>query len=193
MTASNPRRWIYLVAACLIAAVQSGIILFVVESRASVLRDGADLMLRSAPIDPRDLLRGDYVVLSYDIATIAANRITGAWPQGRGSHDIFVRLGPEADGFFTVREASFDPLPASDGTQVVKGTVKWLPAPGSDHTVTVKYGIERYYVPEGEGRDIESARNEGRVSVAARVSPSGVVRIRALLLDGKPLYEEPLY
>ena len=53
--------------------------------------------------------------------------------------------------------------------------------------------IERYYVPEGEGRDIESARNDGRVSVAARVSTAGQASIRALMLDGKPLYEEPLY
>lgn len=193
MKATNSRRWLYLLAACLIAALQSGAILFVVESRASILRHGTEVTLRTAPIDPRDLLRGDYVVLSYDIASIAANRIAGDWPQGRGQHDIFVRLVPEADGFWGAREASFDVLPAVPATVVVRGSARWLPAPGSDRTVTVKYGIERYYVPEGEGRAIESARNEGRVSVAARVSQGGVARIRALLLDGKPLYEEPLY
>jgi hypothetical protein len=31
------------------------------------------------------------------------------------------------------------------------------------------------------------------VSVAARVSAAGQASIRALMLDGKPLYEEPLY
>ena len=64
---------------------------------------------------------------------------------------------------------------------------------GTDGTVWVTYGIESYYVPEGEGRPIEDGRNTGRVSVAVRVSESGQPQIRALMLDGAPLYQEPLY
>lgn len=182
-----------LLVASIIAALQSAAILWVVESRASVLRHGAEVLLQTAPIDPRDLLRGDYVVLSYDIATIAARQIGGTWPRGKGRHTIYVRVGAEADGFWKLREASFDPLPDMTDTVVLKGTVSWLPEQGSEAEVRVTYGIERYYVPEGEGREIESSRNEGRVSIAARVSSSGEARIRALMLDGKPLYEEPLY
>ena len=59
--------------------------------------------------------------------------------------------------------------------------------------LTVSYGIERFYVPEGEGRPIEDGRNQGRVSVAVRVSEGGQAQIRALMLDNEPLYEEPLY
>jgi uncharacterized membrane-anchored protein len=57
----------------------------------------------------------------------------------------------------------------------------------------VEYGIERYYVPEGEGKPIEEARNDGNVAIAARVSPDGSAQIRSLLVDGKPVYDEPLY
>ena len=59
--------------------------------------------------------------------------------------------------------------------------------------LTVSFGIERFYVPEGEGRPIEDGRNQGRVSVAVRVSEDGQAQIRALMLDNEPLYEEPLY
>ncbi|MBY3249774.1 GDYXXLXY domain-containing protein, partial [Rhizobium laguerreae] len=55
------------------------------------------------------------------------------------------------------------------------------------------YGIERYYVPEGEGKPIEEARNDGNVAIAVRVSPDGSAQIRSLLVDGKPVYDEPLY
>jgi uncharacterized membrane-anchored protein len=55
------------------------------------------------------------------------------------------------------------------------------------------FGIERYYVPEGEGLEIEKARNEGRTTVAVRMSDDGEPQIARLMIDGETLYEEPLY
>ena len=55
------------------------------------------------------------------------------------------------------------------------------------------YGLERYFVPQGEGRAIESARNEGKVSIVAAVTKQGRAAIKRLLIDGKPVYEEPLF
>ena len=57
----------------------------------------------------------------------------------------------------------------------------------------INYGIERYFVPQGEGREIEQARNQGKVSVVAAVTPAGRAAIKRLLLDGKPVYDEPLF
>jgi uncharacterized membrane-anchored protein len=59
--------------------------------------------------------------------------------------------------------------------------------------IRVEYGIERYYVPEGEGKPLEEARQDGNVSIAVRVSADGTAQIRSLLVDGKPAYEEPVY
>ena len=106
-----------------------------------------------------------------------------------------MRLKPGADGFWIVADASFDPLAEEAGSVVLLSqpvTIydwEWSNA----GNLTVSYGIERFYVPEGEGRPIEDGRNEGRVSVAARVSENGQAQIRALMLDNQPLYEEPLY
>jgi uncharacterized membrane-anchored protein len=36
-----------------------------IESRAAILRDGTEIVLQVEPIDPRDLMRGDYVRLQY--------------------------------------------------------------------------------------------------------------------------------
>ena len=40
---------------------------------------------------------------------------------------------------------------------------------------------------------LELVRGTEKLAVAARVSESGQAQIRALLLDGKPVYDEPLY
>ena len=34
------------------------------------LRDGTDVILQTAPVDPRSLLQGDYAILDYEIATL---------------------------------------------------------------------------------------------------------------------------
>ncbi|MBY9051603.1 GDYXXLXY domain-containing protein, partial [Pseudomonas fluorescens] len=59
--------------------------------------------------------------------------------------------------------------------------------------LTIKYGLESYFVPEGEGKTLEQARNQQKLLVVASVLPSGRAAIKRLLLDGKPVYEEPLY
>jgi len=39
-----------------------------------IVRNGPTVWLRTAPIDPRDLFRGDYVTLGYEISTIPAEK-----------------------------------------------------------------------------------------------------------------------
>lgn len=178
-----------------VALVQTSILGYMIEGRASILRSGTEVLLKTVPVDPRDLLRGDYVILTYEISNISTTSIAGTRPQDGEVARLNVRLTPGTDGFWIVSEASFDPLAAEDGSVVLISqpiTIygwEWENA-GS---LTVPFGIERFYVPEGEGKPIEDGRNEGRVSVAARVSEDGQAQIRALMLDGEPLYEEPLY
>ena len=178
-----------------VALVQTSILGYMIEGRASILRSGTEVLLKTVPVDPRDLLRGDYVILTYEISNISTTSIAGTRPQDGEVARLNVRLTPGTDGFWIVSEASFDPLMAEDGSVVIISqpiTIygwEWENA-GS---LTVPFGIERFYVPEGEGKPIEDGRNEGRVSVAARVSEDGQAQIRALMLDGEPLYEEPLY
>ncbi|MDH4439756.1 MAG: GDYXXLXY domain-containing protein [Rhizobium sp.] len=181
--------------ALLVAFAQTAILGSMIEGRASILRSGTEVLLKTAPVDPRDLLRGDYVVLSYDISTIPTGSLKGERPKTGTWAPVHVRIMPGTDGFWTVAEASFDPLPTQTGSVVLLSQpveiYDWQWTDGG--TLFVSYGIERFYVPEGEGKPIEDGRNDRRVSVAARVSEDGVAQIRALMLDGEPLYEEPLY
>ena len=184
-----------LAAAILAAALQTAVLGYMVESRASILRNGADIRLKTAPVDPRDLLRGDYVILSYPISSIPKSIVTGETPASSGRVHLSVRLKPDADGLWGATEARFGSLPAEDGSVVLR-TLPFDYYPSSDglpDTLFVSYGIERYYVPEGEGRVLEDARNQQELEVEARVSRDGTPQIARLFLKGEPVYDEPLY
>lgn len=183
----------YLVAAILVAGLQTLILGYIIQSRASILASGTEVLLKTAPVDPRDFLRGDYVVLNYDISSVPVSTVIGGIPAQAGEQTLWVRLRRQPDGFWGIVESSFVKLPAASDTVVLRSLPFYSYGPGSGETIRVEYGIERYYVPEGEGKPLEEARNEGVVSIAASVSSSGAAQIRSLVVDGKPAYEEPLY
>lgn len=184
---------LYLVAAILVAGLQTLILGYIIQSRAAILASGTEVLLKTAPVDPRDFLRGDYVVLNYDISSVPVSTVTGGIPAEAGEQTLWVRLRRQPDGFWGIVESSFAELPAASDTVVLRSLPFYSYGPGSGETIRVEYGIERYYVPEGEGKPLEEARNEGVVSIAASVSSSGAAQIRSLVVDGKPAYEEPLY
>ena len=196
MAASRSFRIPPLVAALVAAALQTAVLVYMVESRASILRDGADIRLKTLPVDPRDLLRGDYVILSYPISTIQRSIVTGAVPKEPGRYRLSVRLKPGSDGLWSATEAGFGELAAQEGTVVLR-TLPFDHYIASDggmpETLFVSYGIERYYVPEGEGRVLEEARNQEALEVEARVSAAGTPQIARLILKGEPIYDEPIY
>ncbi|CCM75476.1 GDYXXLXY domain-containing protein [Rhizobium mesoamericanum] len=183
----------YVVAAIIVAALQTAILGYVIESRASILRSGADALLKTAPVDPRDFLRGDYVVLNYDISSVPVASIVGGVPQDQGRKSLWVRLKPGEDGFFGIVESSFERLKEEPGTVVVRSRPFYSDGPNSADHIRVEYGIERYYVPEGQGTALEKARQGGDVSIAIRVGSDGTAQIRSLIVDGRPAYDEPLY
>ncbi|NVD41271.1 GDYXXLXY domain-containing protein [Ensifer sp. HO-A22] len=193
---STKRRWLPPLVAALIAAVlQTAALGYMVESRASILRNGKEVLLKTVPVDPRDLLRGDYVILSYDISSLPPELFKGGLPKAPQEVTVFVRLAKQPDGFWSASEASFTELAPTDDSVVLQSqpftyypSSSEIPSP-----INVAYGIERFYVPEGEGRVLEQARNAEALSVNVRVNDAGRAQIRQIAVEGTPVYEEPLY
>src|SRR5262249_28429645 len=75
--------------------IQVGLIAVMVVDRMQILRDGTEVTLQTRPVDPRDFLRGDYVVLTYDISSVAAGALQGT---AAASKDVYIKLAPKADG-----------------------------------------------------------------------------------------------
>ncbi|WP_171971637.1 GDYXXLXY domain-containing protein, partial [Brucella abortus] len=83
------RKWLY-AGAVLAALLQTGILYAGIEKRAAILRSGQDIVFQTEPVDPRDLMRGDYVVLGYEISNIARSAIQGVRPAG--SRTVYVAV-----------------------------------------------------------------------------------------------------
>jgi uncharacterized membrane-anchored protein len=139
------------------------------------------ILLKGRPVDPQDLLRGDYMTMSYDIGSA---KIEGFAKQAglskRTGDDVWVLL-EYRDGYHVVAAASFERPEPGFGQLLVRGTLgdSWRPSP-KDNTSRVDYGIERYFVPEGKG----SPRFK-KVEVEVSVSPEHRLYIKRVLLDGK--------
>jgi len=58
-----------------VVVLQAAALAAVVMQRETVLQDGDLVFMRTLPVDPRDLLRGDYVRLGYEVANIPAERV----------------------------------------------------------------------------------------------------------------------
>ena len=187
----------YILAALLLC----GLILAMVYPRAQILRNGQEVRLEIVPVDPRDLFRGDYVVLDYRISSIDLPK--DATSTFRRGQKVFVTLRPNENGMARAVAISAE-RPAVSGADIaIQGTVT---APSvcafnasgirdcksGNRAVFVKYGLERYFVPQGEGKTIETTE-KARLEIVAAVAASGQSAIKRLLIDGKPVYDEPPY
>jgi uncharacterized membrane-anchored protein len=178
-----------------------GLIIAMVMQRASILRDGKEVRLEVVPVDPRDLFRGDFVILDYRIGTVDAPK-DAATTFKRGQK-VFVTLRPDASGKARAVAIAAEPPADSSTDIVITGLVSssstcplsetgTRECNGENRAVGVRYGLESYFVPQGEGKGIERTE-KARLEVVAAVAPSGQAAIKRLMIDGKPVYTEPPY
>jgi uncharacterized membrane-anchored protein len=161
----------------LVLALQTAWILGTTFVQERTLTGGKLVLLETRPVDPRDLLRGDYVTLSYKISDVALTPpIPGdGLPAGT---TVYVALEQRGQ-FHEVALASTNPITPAEGQVVLKGHSRswWNNAAG---TVHLEYGLERYYVREGTGNP------RGKLTVQAAVPDSGQAQIKEVFVDGKP-------
>jgi uncharacterized membrane-anchored protein len=186
-----------LISAIVLAVLQIGFLSWMIAGRAAILRDGQEVLLKVEPVDPRDLLRGDYVRLGYDISRIPIAIIVDKPSETEllEGRTINVRLKSGEDNYWHAISASFGPLPspAAEGEVDIKGTVSTRWFAEENATLLVDYGIERFYLPEGEGKEIERDMRLRSFSIRAAVASDGTAQIKSLIDGDVVLYDEPLY
>jgi len=169
-----------------VLALQSVWLLGTVFVQERALRQGTVILLETRPVEPRDLLRGDYVILNYKIGTIATNLFTPALPD-RLAHGltVWIALAPRG-AFHEVVRASLERFEPGAGEVLVQAKSRRWRSSGSrdaSREVRVKYGLERYCVGESTGEP------QGKITVQAVVPASGRALIKQVFLDGKPYAE----
>jgi uncharacterized membrane-anchored protein len=191
------RRSIFL--AVLVAALQIGFLGWMIAGRAAVLRDGREVLLKVEPIDPRDLLRGDYVRLGYEFGQIPFDQVQNVPPERDryGKLPIHIRLALAPDGVWHLKSASLgvplSPAPTVNEIDIRGMIASGVLSAGEGSMLRPDFGIERFYLPEGEGRQIEKDMRERPFFVKLAVAPDGTAQIKQFLDGDRLLYAEPLY
>jgi uncharacterized membrane-anchored protein len=113
---------------------------------------GSPVILKTAPVDPRSLFRGNYVRLNYDISLINKN------------------LTSEQ---FKINEVGYVTLKKEEGVSIATGLYHEKPKSGvfirgrvsRDETIrrgySMKYGIEAYFMPKKKAHRVEHSLRQG--------------------------------
>lgn len=130
--------------------------------------NGETAVLRTMPVDPFDIFRGQYITLRYELSTL------DALENVKEGDAVFVTLKENADGIFDAFGVGID-LPKE--TIFIKGTVTRV----FEGKMNVQYGIEQYFFE----RNAEFSTND--MDVEVKIDKFGQARITRLLRDGKPI------
>jgi uncharacterized membrane-anchored protein len=178
----------------IVAAAQTSVLAGMVIDRVRLLKTGREIVLPIVPVDPRDLFRGEYVRLGYDISTVPTRLLEGPAP---GQNDPFyVVLEKNAAGaWLPIKIVRDMPREASPDRIVLKARTLhgWRIDPAHETSVQLRYGIEGYFVQEGRGRQLEDLSRQQKLAALVAVDAGGNAAIKGLLVDGKLQYEEPLF
>ncbi len=155
-------------------AIQVAIMVLVLVPPLLVKATGSVVYLETEKMDPRDLFRGDFVILGYKAAQniLSPQLEQDAHEQGR---PIYVTVTTDRPGRFVAVDMN-RPDPKR-GQACIVGRVRWVMRNGSVDFPQ----IAQYFVPEGRGHEIESRRGE---HLLAKVAVTG--RCNAVLLGLEP-------
>lgn len=138
------------------------------------LLTGTTVILKTQPIDPFDVFRGQYITINYEISRIDLPA------EAKEGDAIYVSLKEGEDKIWHAEKTS---LSKPDSGVFIRGTAKQ-----SWRGLSVEYGIEQYFFErnaELPWRDLE---------VKVKIDASGQARIVELLQNGKPInitYKKP--
>ena len=152
------------------------IIAVFIGSKELTLKTGNEILLKAAPVDPRDLFRGDYVILEYEISTIDTGAVTFDIPDIRIEDKIYVTL--DVDKYKIGNISSISKQKPANGN-FIKGTIKSV----HKESMIIEYGIESYFVPEGLGGEIE--RNREKLYTKVAIDKFGNAVIKSLIMNGE--------
>lgn len=176
----------------LIASVQLAIPVWMIVRYERVVQSGTLHLFRTAPVDPRDPFRGEYVTLEF-----AAENGPFQLPPGWDGGPLFAVLNADAEGFAVIDRLLVEAPADVDHVQV---TAERWGVDEEQHTVSsVVLPFDRYYVHEGHGPRTEALmRNlpmqDGMEENEPSLPTHAVVRVhrgRAVMVDlvigGRPL------
>lgn len=157
-------RWVWL-----LVALQAVFLLAWAAYHENIRQTAPTVKLRTVPVDPRDVIRGDYMVLNYEIG-----RTHSPEPGIGDGGEVYVVLRREG-AYHAIDTVLAAEPPEADSRLWVRAQ-----AYGAGDSLNLRYGIEEYFVPEGRGTPRFKT-----MDVEASVSADHRLYIRRVFLDGQ--------
>lgn len=180
-------------AIALVVGLQSAALAWMVRDRISLITSGTEVVLAITPVDPRDLFRGDYVILNPEIARITTDQA----PVGiKRNDEIYVVLQKAPNGTWSyISLSKTHPTDLAENRIAVRARVQslWNNRGGAQTTLRLRYGIEKYFVPEGTGKELEKKVRERQIRAIVAVGSDGEAAIKGLEISGKRMIDPPLF
>ncbi|MFE1629939.1 GDYXXLXY domain-containing protein [Brevibacillus reuszeri] len=139
--------------------LQFALLGYQVWSSESILTNGTTVKLELAPVDPRSLLQGDYVQLSYTIATLPDTDFEAGKKlrvvlrkQENGIHGY--------SGFYEQDGVWNQPYEKQADDVIINGTTVGYQR--------IEYGIESFFVPEGTGLEVERTAKYAIIKIGSK-------------------------
>ncbi|WP_246938658.1 GDYXXLXY domain-containing protein [Bacillus pinisoli] len=131
---------------------------------------GQEIRLKTEPVDPRDIFYGDYVTLHYTISTIPKE----LWKDSEEpsyKEPVYVVIREEG-GYFEAVSVNRNRPEINDNEVLMKGRYLY---DLNESELFIEYGIERYFVQEGTGMELEEQAD--RMEAYIKIAPWGQMKI----------------
>lgn len=156
----------------MVLLAQMAILIGMVVNASVPLWTGKAIYLKTEPVDPRSLLRGNYARLRYDISSIPTSEFTHS-SRLRHGEIVYITLRDAGDAWVFSKAGLVKP--ASE--MFIRGRVR---NPSADKvTQDIEYGIEAFFAPQVDAQALElRLRDAARASVM--VASSGKAALEAV-------------
>ena len=158
----------------IICIIWIAIISFWVIKSEYILNTGREVLLKTVPVDPRDLLMGDYVILNYEISQIPEEYLYMV-NKNYKNKEVYVVLKTDNNNIAVIDKMLYkeprEPF-------YIKGKISKCNTanPFWKTGICINYGIESYYVKENTGMDLERNLRNGAL-VKIRIDRHGSAKV----------------
>jgi uncharacterized membrane-anchored protein len=148
----------------------------------TILNSGTEIWLKTRPVDPRDIFRGDYIQLDYEINHV--NDVPDYLNLQSGDI-VFVPTYPSGK-FTSVQAYNISKESCQNYFFCIKGKVVNVNSGNYDtvKNIDVDYGINQYFIKEGTGQNIDQA---SIYEVKTVVDKNSIPLIKEVWRDGKKI------
>lgn len=178
----------YLIGAVIAGLLQTGALAKMIFDRNTLLRNGTEVQLETGFVDPRDMFRGHYVTLNLLISRIEKTSISGPAQDPSYNDPVWVALVPRADGFWQA-DALYTTLPENIDQPVIKGKLRY----SNSKDYLISFPVDRYFAPKKRALELEQFRRDQALGVILALDGQGNASVKGITVEGKRIYDEPLF